>query len=250
MNAKTIIDYLEARFPLSLQGPQDTSGLQWGSDRIGVKRVVVSYEKTLDVISYCINTRCDLLITHRPLLLQSKFGPPPEKWWGKITDLLNRSNIAIYSLHDNLDRASHGTGYQLAANLELRVVSQTGEYVVTTMPSTTLSEFAVYVNSRLNPEYIVVAGDPMNIIERVGIVAGSAMSLQDIDFMSDIGVQCYLSGDPDDFAIRYARDLGLCTINCDDYALERPAVLMLFRLLNEYFPLLDIDLYDCRYNMV
>ena len=125
MKAHEVIHFLEDEYPLKLQSKDDNSGLQTGSTEKEIRRVAVAYEKTLDVISRCIRNNCDMLITHRPLSIPQRFGPPPQRWWQLFQEIMSGSDMVIYSLHENLDLGTNSTALCLSRKLGLVPVRQT-----------------------------------------------------------------------------------------------------------------------------
>ncbi len=247
MKAYEIIQFLEDEYPLIFQSRNDNSGLQIGSPEKDVRRAAVAYEKTLDVISQCVKNRCDMLITHRPLFMHKRFGPPPRMWWNLFKETINDSDMVIYSLHENLDLGINNTALCLSKELGLTPVEQEGQYLTCKMEEIKFKDFVLYVRKLLKPDYIIAVGNAETNIKSVGIVAGTAMDIKDIEVFRSAPVECYLSGDPDDFGIRYARDVGLMTINVDDYCLERPGIMRIYNLLMQKFKELKVEFIDCRY---
>jgi len=247
MKAIEIMRFLEEEYPLSLQSGDDNSGLQIGSPEKDVKRVVVAYEKTLDVISRCVKEKCDMLITHRPLFMPKRFGRPPEVWWNLFKEMIAGNNMVIYSVHENLDMGTNNTGVCLSKELKLTPVDQKEQYLICKTRLVNFGDFVFQVKNRLKPAYIVARGNAKARVGKIGLVAGTAMEPRDIEFFKLAAIDCFLSGDPDDFGIRYAKDLGLMTINVDDYCLERPAIVFLYRLLENKFKELNVEFIDCRY---
>jgi len=250
MKARQIIHFLEEKYPLWLQSEDDNSGLQLGSLEKDVHKIFVAYEKTLDVISECVRKKCDMLITHRPLFMPKRFGDPPKLWWNIFEKTIKGTDMIIYSIHENLDFGEDNTTLCLSKELSLTPLKQEKQYLVCKTKQLNFREFALRVKNRLKPAYIIASGHAQAKIRRIGLVAGTAMELEDINFFKNASVQCFLSGDPDDFGIRYARDLGLMTINVDDYSLERPGMIFICRILKNKFQKLSIEFIDCKYEQV
>lgn len=246
MKAGDIIQFLEQRYPLQCQNNND-GGLQAGMPDKDVKKIAVAYEKTLDVISLCVKNGIDMLVTHRPLFIPERFGPPPKRWWDLFKEKIGTSNMVIYSLHQSLDLGENSTALCLAEELRLTPVLQKGCYLTCTTSRVTLADLVAHVMKTLKPDYMIAVGRSQATVERVGIVAGTAMDVKDVEYFRDAAVECYLSGDPDDFGIRYARDLELMTINVDDYCLERPGILRVHNILKSAFKALVVQFIDCRH---
>ena len=69
MRAEEIIKLLEEQFPPSLAMDWDNSGLQVGSRKTEVKKVLVALDATQKVVDHCVEAGVDLLVTHHPLML-------------------------------------------------------------------------------------------------------------------------------------------------------------------------------------
>ncbi len=246
MIGNQVIEYLEQLYPLEDQGSKDNSGLQFGNPNRSVQKIGISYEKSLNVITYCIENNIDLLITHRPLSIPKKFGPPPKEWWLRFTDLVKGSSLIIYSIHENFDFNIKGTGYQLSKALNLFSIEQHGQYIIGKLKPLPFKDFIHLVTKELSPSCIFSYGNPDNYLNKVGIVAGTAMEVNDINFFYSKSVDCYLSGDMDDFGIRYANDLGIATINVDDYSLEKPGLMYIHNLIQEKFQQIVTEYIDCK----
>jgi len=247
MKAREIIRFLEEEYPLFLQSEDDNSGLQIGSPDKDVKKVAVAYEKTLDVISRCAKEKFDMLVTHRPLFMPKRFGRPPKLWWSLFKDIMVGNDMVIYSVHENLDMGRNNTALCLCEELKLMPVDQHKQYLTCKTSPMHFGDFVLQVKNRLNPAYVIARGDAKAKVSKIGLVAGTAMEPKDIEFFKLAVVDCFLSGDPDDFGIRYARDLGVMTINVDDYCLERPAIVFLSELLENKFREINVEFIDCRY---
>ncbi len=247
MKAYEIVEFIENEYPLVNQRKDDNSGLQFGSLDKDVKKVAVAYEKTIDVIQECIRCDYDFLITHRPLSIPKRFGPPPRIWWNLFRKTIDKKEIIIYSVHDNLDLGRNNTALCLSNALRLTAKKQIGEYLICKTDALKFKDFIDRIKKLLKPIYLVAIGNPEFTLNTIGIVAGTAIDVKDIEFFVSSSVDCYLSGDIDDFGIRYARDLGLMTVNVDDYCLERPGILSLYNLLLAQFGNeLNLKFIDCR----
>lgn len=241
-----LLKHIETLYPIDNQGPKDNSGLQLGNPSRKIKKIGVSYEKTLDVIRYCVENDIDLLITHRPLSIPKKYGPPPEIWWTKFLDVIKDNKLIIYSIHENFDLSKKGTGYYLAQLMGLQITEQHGQYIFGSIDTMPFKHLIDKIKHYLKPAYIFSQGIIDSEVSIIGMVAGTAMEVSDIDFIYSRSVDCYISGDMDDFGIRYARDLNIKTINVDDYSLEKPGLLQLTKLIENSFKHLTIEYIDCK----
>ncbi len=122
MKLNKIIECLEKWAPLSLQEEYDNTGLIIGNNQNEIKGVLVTLDCTEDVINEAIKKKCNLIISHHPLIFR-----PIKKITG--SNYVERSilkaienSIAIYSIHTNLDNIISGVNSKIAEKIELKNV--------------------------------------------------------------------------------------------------------------------------------
>ncbi|MDD1750978.1 MAG: Nif3-like dinuclear metal center hexameric protein, partial [Methanothrix sp.] len=100
---------------------RDNCGLQVGSPLWEIRGILVSLNPTLEALTEANGLDANLLITHHPLF----FAPLPRL---DMTQLLSRivekavsSQIAIVSVHTNLDRVDGGVSDALADALNIQI---------------------------------------------------------------------------------------------------------------------------------
>lgn len=100
--------------PLHLAEEWDNSGLQVGSLTNEVERVLLSLDVTERTIEKAIDNKCELIITHHPLLFNPISSIDLSTKKGKLIERLIKANINVYSVHTNLDLTSEGVSDTLA----------------------------------------------------------------------------------------------------------------------------------------
>ena len=117
MILQDIINIIESVAPLSYQEPWDNSGLQVGDRNAEVHAALLTIDVTESVVDEAINKRCDLIISHHPLLfhgLKHLTGETPQE---RCVEKAIRHNIAIYSSHTTMDAYIHGVSGKIADKL-------------------------------------------------------------------------------------------------------------------------------------
>ncbi len=118
---KQIIAYLESIIPPSYQESWDNSGLHVGNTEQQVKGVLLAVDFTQEVINEAIEKNCNLIITHHPILF--------DRYIKRLTGSNNyerliinaiKNDIALYSMHTNLDAHDKGINYRICQSLGLR----------------------------------------------------------------------------------------------------------------------------------
>jgi dinuclear metal center YbgI/SA1388 family protein len=123
MTVGEIQQLMEEWAPLDIAWERDNPGLQVGSPRSRVHGILVCLDVTDDVIAEARRRRANLIISHHPLLFRPLTSVTPLAGAGRQLTSLLRQDIALYSAHTNLDFASGGTSFALAARLGLRNVA-------------------------------------------------------------------------------------------------------------------------------
>ena len=120
MRGSDIIKYLEDWAPKGIAWEKDNPGLQIGSVECEVKNVFLCLELTEEALNEAVNKKCNLIITHHPLI----FHPIKALNFTKdknsqIIEKIIKNDIVVYSAHTNLDFTKDGVSFQLAKILGL-----------------------------------------------------------------------------------------------------------------------------------
>jgi len=118
-----IIKKLEEIAPLFLAEEGDPTGFQVGDRNAQINTAIICMDVTNKVIDFAIDNKAELIISHHPFIhapLTSLDKTSIEG--GKIYKLIE-NNIALYSMHTNLDSAKGGINDSLAKVLDLSQIS-------------------------------------------------------------------------------------------------------------------------------
>jgi dinuclear metal center YbgI/SA1388 family protein len=114
MIIQKILKELEKYAPLSYQDEWDNSGIMVGNPTQEVSGVMISLDVTLPVISEAISQKCNLIISHHPLIFKPLrhivAGDPSFE----IIREAFKNDLVIYAMHTNLDNAPGGINQVLA----------------------------------------------------------------------------------------------------------------------------------------
>lgn len=124
MKCKTIIKYLEDWAPKEIAWGKDNVGLQIGTTEREVKNIILSLDLNKKVIDEAIKKKCNLLITHHPLLFKplKKIDIHQNKIAGFVESLV-KNDLTLYSAHTNFDYTKEGVSFQLAKRLKLHNIN-------------------------------------------------------------------------------------------------------------------------------
>ena len=117
MLLKDIIDIIESVAPLSTQAEWDNSGLQIGHNDADIASVLCCTDVTEGVIDEAIESHCDLVLTHHPLLFHPLSTIQGLTFQERVAEKVIRHGICVYSSHTPMDRWLHGISGRMAEQL-------------------------------------------------------------------------------------------------------------------------------------
>ena len=124
-----MLSALERFAPLPLQESWDNAGLQVGLTETEVSGALLCLDVNEKIIDEAIAKGCNLVVSHHPLLFRGL------KTISDLTDVQRtvrkaiQSNVAVISMHTNMDNAQGGVNYRIAQKLglqEVRFLASTG----------------------------------------------------------------------------------------------------------------------------
>ncbi|MCR4808841.1 MAG: Nif3-like dinuclear metal center hexameric protein [Prevotella sp.] len=122
MKIKQVLEALERFAPLPLQESWDNAGLQIGLTEAEVSGVLLCLDVTEAIIDEAVAKGCNLVVSHHPLLFRGL------KQVSDATDVQRTvrkailGNVAVVSMHTNLDNARGGVNFRIAERLGLQRV--------------------------------------------------------------------------------------------------------------------------------
>lgn len=117
---REIYQFIDKSAPFALQMDFDNAGLLVGDAEAEICRILVALDVTVPVIQEAARKRCQLIVSHHPVVFQPIRALIPDDTTGvKLIDLTKR-NIAVISAHTNLDLAWGGVNDVLLERLGLR----------------------------------------------------------------------------------------------------------------------------------
>lgn len=120
MKVEIITDYLESLAPLEYQESYDNSGLLIGSKGMKVTGVLITLDCTEEVIDEAIENKCNLIISHHPVIFSGVKKINGSNYVERIIIKSIKNNLAIYSIHTNLDNIKEGVNSIIAKKFDLK----------------------------------------------------------------------------------------------------------------------------------
>ncbi len=124
-----IIKAMESIAPSNLAQEWDNVGLQVGRKNWTVKKIWVSLDPTLDVVTNACQNDVDLLITHHPLIFKPLRSIDFDTSTGTIIRMAGQRKMAIFASHTNLDIVAKGLNDVLAEAIGLKKLKVLGKPV-------------------------------------------------------------------------------------------------------------------------
>lgn len=115
-----IIKVLEKRFPVSNKEEWDNVGLMVGRRKKEIKKIQLSLDVTVASLENAIKNNVDLIISHHPLIFSGIKKINTDTILGEKILTAIENNIAIYSLHTNLDSTQGGLNDYVGEKLNLK----------------------------------------------------------------------------------------------------------------------------------
>lgn len=236
MTAAELVTPIEAMAPLATQQSWDNCGFSVGTPDAEVKRVLVALDCTERVMDEAIDARCDIIITHHPLIFGGLKSVTPQTSVGRIVMKAIKHEVSVYSAHTNMDIADGGVSAIMAEKLELQSVEplqKEGFGLVGNLPEPMDAErMLALVKERFNVDHIRHSEVIKQPVSRVAVCGGSGKSF--IRDAMEASAQLYITGD-----ISYHEfycESGFMVMDIGHYASEYDIVGFMAEVLCKKFP--------------
>lgn len=202
MKLRAIIETLERLAPLRFQDEWDNSGLQVGFPDAEPGGVLVCLDVTEAVVEEAIERRCDLIVSHHPLLFKALRQVSDATYQQRCVVRALAAGISVYSAHTSLDNAPGGVNHRIAEKLGLRDLrwlspkadGESGSGLVGELPQPeTEADFLERVRSGFGVQCLRHSAPQGRMIRRVALCGGAgAFLLRDA---LRAGADCFFSGE-------------------------------------------------------
>ena len=120
MKIKEIVNALEMFAPLPLQDGFDNAGLQIGLTDAEATGALLCLDVTEAVVDEAIKLGYNLIVSHHPLLFRGYKSITGRDYVERCVMKAIKNDIAIFSMHTNLDNAPQGVNYKIAHKIGLK----------------------------------------------------------------------------------------------------------------------------------
>jgi len=116
---KEITSWLESVAPLSFQESYDNSGLVIGDPDMKIEGALLALDVTEDVVNEAIDKGSGLILSHHPVIFSSIKSLTGKTCFERAVLKAIKKDIAIYSMHTNLDNVKGGVNSRIAEKIGL-----------------------------------------------------------------------------------------------------------------------------------
>lgn len=114
-----ITSFIHQWAPPGIKMDYDNVGLLIGDPSTPVKRILVCLDVTEKIVDEAIQKKCELIVSHHPLIFNKISAINPTHEQGRIIYKMIQNNLSLLTAHTNLDAALDGVSFVLANNLGL-----------------------------------------------------------------------------------------------------------------------------------
>lgn len=244
ITVRDIYDYIDAKAPFSTQMDFDNAGLLVGDKGTHVNRIMVALDATLPVVREAVRKRCQLLVTHHPLIFHPlKAVTPSDPTQATVAELIRR-NMALICAHTNLDAAPGGVNDVLMERLGVKTtgildefgvgangpygMGRVGELAKPMEPKA----FAAMVKKALGTRAVqaVPGSGPVKKVAACGGAGGDMVELA-----ASLGMDAYVTADVKHHEFLAAQALGITLLDAGHYATENPITPVLAHWIKDAF---------------
>ncbi len=246
-----ICAYMNTLAPQYMKMDWDNVGLLCGDPNQQVKKVLVALDPFAHVCQEAIDTGCDLLVTHHPLIFRPIKALVDIPGPNRSILMLCKNGISAINAHTNLDQAPGGVNDVLAATLGLENVSvvndqgsdgngtpwgllRQGQVQVQS-----LDAFLASVKENLGCTFLryVDAGKPVR-----NVAVGGGACASELAEAVAAGCDTFVTSDCKYNDFWDAMDLGINLIDAGHFHTENPVCFYLAKKIQEKFPELQVDI--------
>lgn len=119
MKIREVISFFERIAPSSFQESYDNSGLQLGDPEADVSGALLCIDVTEEVVEEAVSLNIRLIISHHPVIFTGLKSLSNRSFTERIIIKAIKNDIAIISLHTNLDNSYRGVSWKMAEKLRL-----------------------------------------------------------------------------------------------------------------------------------
>jgi dinuclear metal center YbgI/SA1388 family protein len=120
MKLKDLLFEINKSIPFAIQEEYDNSGLLIGNPDTDISKGIICLDITEDVLDEAISEKCDVIISHHPLIFKGLKKITGVNYTERIIVKAIKNDIAIIAVHTNVDNYFSGVNFKLAQKIGLK----------------------------------------------------------------------------------------------------------------------------------
>ena len=120
MTVKDVLNCITEVAPLQWQESYDNAGLQVGDLNSEARKALICLDITEEIVDEAIAKNCNVIVSHHPLIFRGLKHLTPETYIERAVMKAVKHDIAMISMHTNLDNSYLGVSRVLAERLGLK----------------------------------------------------------------------------------------------------------------------------------
>lgn len=193
MKIKDVISTLEQFAPLPLQESYDNAGLQIGLTEADVSGVLLCLDVTEAIVQEAIDKRCNMIVSHHPLLFHGLKQIGDSDYVQRATVMAIKNDIAIVSMHTNLDNVEGGVNSEIARRLGAEGEVTEGLFVGEFAQPLSAEEYICNVKKIFNAGVVMTNGLLKRPVKRIAICGGAGAFM--LERAIEEGADAFLTGE-------------------------------------------------------
>lgn len=234
LKIKNILDIMEELAPAKLKEDYDNVGLMVGNLNVEVSSMLIALDCSMPVIDEAILKKCDLILTHHPLLFNKPETITTETLIGTKLLKLIKNDINVISSHTNLDSAFGGitdilmgllgfNNYDVIERKDINGSINSGIGRITALKKPIeLISLCSLIKKVLGISCIKYAGNDDMIIHKLAVINGSGEDY--FDLARSLGADCILTGDTTYHYVCDSIEQGMAVIDAGHFETEWPSM--------------------------
>ncbi len=194
---KDVLETLEKFAPLPLQEDWDNAGLQIGLTETEVSGVLLCLDVNEKIIDEAYQRGCNLIVSHHPLLFHGLKCISDLDFVQRTVRKCIKNEIAIVSMHTNMDNVEGGVNYRIAQKLGLHnvhLLTENGSGAIGILPQPMPTPlFLQMIKERFRIAALMTNNSEKIKVSKVAMCGGAGAFL--LDEAIQQGADAFLTGE-------------------------------------------------------
>ncbi|NCA67141.1 MAG: Nif3-like dinuclear metal center hexameric protein [Clostridia bacterium] len=232
-----VLNAIDAFAPFASQFEDDNSGLIAGRIDAEVSGVLCSVDVTFAVIEEALNSGCNLIVAHHPILFYAVKSVTDCRYVTAVVLKALNNDINIIAAHTNVDFASGGINDRLAELFKgknLRALDCHSYVRLFDIAPTMLYDLAEYAKKILHDNAILTIGEN-SVVTKVAVVSGSGGEADIIEYCAQNNI-AFMTADLKHHLAAMADDIDAKIIVFGHFTSESIFVTIVEEVISAAFP--------------